>query len=32
MFDLEGCGVDLGVAEEIHEELAVEIADTWIMI
>ena len=27
MFDLEGCGMDLGVAEEIHEELAVEVAD-----
>lgn len=27
MFDLEGRGRDLGVAEEIHEELAVEVAD-----
>lgn len=27
MFDLEGGWGDLGVAEEIHEELAVEIAD-----
>lgn len=27
MFDLEGCGRDLGIAEEIHDELAVEIAD-----
>ena len=27
MFDLEGCGRDLGIAQEIHEELAVEIAD-----
>ncbi len=27
MFDLERCGRDLGVAEEIHEKLAVEVAD-----
>lgn len=27
MFDLEGCRGGLGVAEEIHEKLAVEIAD-----
>lgn len=27
MFDLEGCRMDLSVAEEIHEELAVEVAD-----
>ena len=27
MFDLEGCGSDLGIAEEIHDELAIEIAD-----
>ena len=27
MFDLEGCRRDLGIAQEIHEELAVEIAD-----
>ena len=28
VFDLEGCGGDLGIAEEIHDELAVEVADT----
>ncbi len=28
MFDLEGRGRDFGVAEEIHEELAVEVANT----
>lgn len=27
MFDLEGCGGDLGVAEEVHQELAVEVAN-----
>ena len=27
MFDLEGGGRNLGVAEEVHEELTVEIAD-----
>lgn len=27
MFDLEGCGRDFGITEEIHEELAVEVAD-----
>ena len=27
MFNLEGRGRDFGVAEEIHQELAVEIAD-----
>lgn len=27
VFDLEGCGGDLGIAEEIHDELAVEVAD-----
>ena len=27
VFDLEGCGGDLGIAEEIHDELTVEIAD-----
>lgn len=27
MFDLEGCRRKLGVAEEIHEELAVEVTD-----
>ena len=27
MFDLEGRGMDLGVAEEIHDELDVEVAD-----
>ena len=27
MFDLEGGGRDLGIAEEIHDELAVEIAN-----
>ena len=28
MFDLQGCGADFGVAEEIHDELAVEVTDT----
>ena len=27
MFNLEGCGKNLGVAEEIQKELAVEVAD-----
>ena len=27
VFDLEGRGGDLGVAEEVHDELAVEVAD-----
>ena len=27
VFDLEGCGWDLGIAEEIQNELAVEVAD-----
>lgn len=27
VLDLQGCGTDFGVAEEIHDELAVEVAD-----
>ena len=27
VFDLEGCGGDLGIAEKIHDELAIEVAD-----
>ena len=27
VFDLQRCGADFGVAEEVHEELAVEVAD-----
>ena len=27
VFDLEGCGGHLGVAQEVHDELAVEVAD-----
>ena len=27
VFDLEGCGGYLGIAQEVHDELAVEIAD-----
>ena len=29
MFDLEGGGRDFGVAEEVHEELTVEVADAY---
>lgn len=27
VLDLQGCGTDFGVAQEIHDELAVEVAD-----
>lgn len=28
VFDLEGCGLDFSVAEEIEDELAIEVADS----